>query len=375
MVEIDPWNPETSRKPVRGRAAVWSTLAATVVLAAAGCEQVEQIRDEWRPDTPHEAYLKGLHDAGLATTALTQEWIHEAVSALRDPRPVTLPYREDGFIAPEDPAAVGYRFRLERGQRLTVSLDLTSEQLTRVFVELFRLPEDPADPPRPVDGVDTLANGLTYEPFRAGDYVVRVQPELLRGGSYRLTLALDPALAFPVQDRGTRDIGSVFGDARDGGRRNHHGVDIFAPRGTPVLASVAGVVSRANVTNLGGKVVWVRDERYGRNLYYAHLDSQHVARGQRVELGDTLGFVGNTGNARTTPPHLHYGIYVRGEGPGPLEMYRPTALAALEDGRIVLATDGHLTPMSGVAQGVVNQVAQNLNQARNVSFNKWWPCL
>ncbi|MEJ2541370.1 MAG: M23 family metallopeptidase, partial [Gemmatimonadota bacterium] len=44
------------------------------------------------------------------------------------------------------------------------------------------------------------------------------------------------------------------------------------------------------------------------------LDSQVVRRGQRVQIGDTLGFVGNTGNARTTPPHLHYGVYYRGQG-------------------------------------------------------------
>ena len=51
------------------------------------------------------------------------------------------------------------------------------------------------------------------------------------------------------------------------------------------------------------------------SLYYAHLDSQAVSSGMRVEIGDTLGFVGNTGNARTTPPHLHFGVYRRGEGP------------------------------------------------------------
>jgi hypothetical protein len=49
-------------------------------------------------------------------------------------------------------------------------------------------------------------------------------------------------------------------------------------------------------------------------LYYAHLDRHAVTPGQVVRAGDTLGFVGNTGNARTTPPHLHFGIYRRGEG-------------------------------------------------------------
>lgn len=289
-------------------------VAATAV-AVGGCEEVEQFLDTRRPATPHEAYQFSLEDAGLANTALTREWLAEAEEALRDPRPVDLPFREEGFIPPEDPTAVGYRFTLERGQLVTVALEVESDEETRVFLDLMRIADDPADPPRPLSGVDTTDAGWQYEPYRAGEFVLRVQPELLRGGRYTLTVSLDPALAFPVEGGDTRDIGSVFGDARDAGRRSHHGVDIFAPRGTPVLASSAGRVNRVNVTNLGGKVVWLRDERRNRNLYYAHLDSQFVTRGQEVEVGDTLGFVGNTGNARTTPPHLHYGIYARGEGP------------------------------------------------------------
>ncbi|HMB71252.1 MAG TPA: M23 family metallopeptidase, partial [bacterium] len=161
---------------------------------------------------------------------------------------------------------------------------------------------------------DTTAEGLVYEPYRSGEFLVRVQPELLSGGQFSLLLTLDPALAFPVAGMDGQAIWSVWGDPRDGGRRSHEGVDIFAPRGTPVLASVAGRVSRANVTGIGGKVVWLRDDSRRRSLYYAHLDSQVVGRGQQVQIGDTLGFVGNTGNARTTPPHLHYGVYYRGQG-------------------------------------------------------------
>ena len=79
-----------------------------------------------------------------------------------------------------------------------------------------------------------------------------------------------------------------------------------------MLATSAGIVNRVNVTNLGGKVVWLRDPVRQSNIYYAHLDSQLVRRGQRVSVGDTVGLVGNTGNARTTPPHLHFGIYQDG---------------------------------------------------------------
>jgi SH3-like domain-containing protein len=118
-----------------------------------------------------------------------------------------------------------------------------------------------------------------------------------------------------VTDHGIRDIGSIFGAPRDAGRREHHGVDIFARRGTPVIAAVRGHVSRADTTEIGGRVVWLRDSERPQSLYYAHLHSILVPSGTRVEAGDTLALVGNTGNARTTPPHLHFGVYRRGEGP------------------------------------------------------------
>jgi murein DD-endopeptidase MepM/ murein hydrolase activator NlpD len=109
-------------------------------------------------------------------------------------------------------------------------------------------------------------------------------------------------------------VQSIFGDPRDAGRRQHEGVDIFASRGTPVLSATHGVVTRVGETTRGGRVVWVWDPGRALSLYYAHLSEQHVTIGQRVDAGDVLGTVGNTGNARTTPPHLHFGIYERGRG-------------------------------------------------------------
>jgi hypothetical protein len=125
---------------------------------------------------------------------------------------------------------------------------------------------------------------------------------------------VDPTLAFPVLPGNERDVGSRFGAPREGGRRSHHGIDIFARRGTPVIAVADAQVNRVQETPIGGRVVWLRDV-HGNSLYYAHLDRQAVTSGQRVQKGDTVGYVGNTGNARTTPPHLHFGIYRRGEGP------------------------------------------------------------
>ena len=156
---------------------------------------------------------------------------------------------------------------------------------------------------------------LDFECTEDGEYLLRLQPELLGAGQYSLTLERTPTYsAFPVQGKDSRAIWSVFGDDRDGGKRRHEGIDIFAERGTPVVAPVSGVVSSIRNGGLGGKSVWMRDHTRGHSLYFAHLDSQAVNSGKSVKTGDTLGFVGNTGNARNTKPHLHFGIYVRFQG-------------------------------------------------------------
>jgi peptidoglycan LD-endopeptidase LytH len=290
-----------------------ATLLAALALGA--CEQVEQVQDRFRDLTPYEAYQESLADAGLAETALAREWLTAGRTAVDAAVPVSLPFEEEGFITAEEPGAMAYRISIGRGQKLTAEISLNSEDGTKVFVDLFRVPGSQSDPPRPVFSSDSIPTVLVHEPWRGGDYILRLQPELLRGGQYRVLLRLDAQLAFPVEGHDARAIQSVFGASRDAGRRSHHGVDIFARRGTPVVATSTGVVSRVDNTRLGGKVVWVRDPVRSANLYFAHLDSQYVADGDRVEPGDTIGFVGNSGNAITTPPHLHFGIYRRGEGP------------------------------------------------------------
>jgi SH3-like domain-containing protein len=157
--------------------------------------------------------------------------------------------------------------------------------------------------------VDLQGGVLPLE--RSGRYIVRLQPELLASVDYRLRIELDAALAFPVSGHGPRNVASVFGDPRDGGRRRHEGIDIFAPRATPVVAVVDGTAVVRH-SRLGGTTVWLRGE--GKSFYYAHLDEVAIDGRQGVDTGDVLGFVGNTGNAVTAPPHLHFGVYRRGRG-------------------------------------------------------------
>jgi murein DD-endopeptidase MepM/ murein hydrolase activator NlpD len=91
-------------------------------------------------------------------------------------------------------------------------------------------------------------------------------------------------------------------------------VDIFANRGTDAVAAVDAWVSRVDTTPRGGNVVWLQPVFGNMRLYYAHLDTQLVRAGEFVAAGDVLGTVGNTGNAVTTPPHLHFGVYLRRAG-------------------------------------------------------------
>ena len=149
---------------------------------------------------------------------------------------------------------------------------------------------------------------------------------------YSMRLAAMPkpqALPVPVEGVRARALRDTWGGARSEGRK-HEGIDIFARRGTPVRSSTEGIVSQVGTNRLGGLVVWVLGPG-GQRHYYAHLDSySDVEAGMRIEAGRVLGHVGNTGNAKGTPPHLHYGIYDTGGAinPYPLLKADPALIAA-----------------------------------------------
>lgn len=299
-------------------------IPSLLCLTIASCNLGDAVREFGRPrETAHERYARSLAEAGLANTGLGREWLAASDSALSAPLVVALPLREAGFYSRSEARAVAYRFNLTDGQRLVATLE-SAGIAAQLFVDLYEETSDTArrfvhrataDSVKGFDSTTAPDLRLEYEAKRTGAFVLRIQAELLRSGRYDLTLRAEPSLAFPVQGGNNRSVRSFYGAERDAGRREHKGIDIFAPRGTPALAATDGVVRSTSPNDLGGNVVWLRDERRPQTLYYAHLDRHYVHEGQRVRTGDTLGFVGNTGNARTTHPHLHFGIYRRGEGP------------------------------------------------------------
>ncbi|MBB5377465.1 murein DD-endopeptidase MepM/ murein hydrolase activator NlpD [Deinococcus metalli] len=113
----------------------------------------------------------------------------------------------------------------------------------------------------------------------------------------------------------------TWGGARSQGRR-HEGVDIFATRGTPIRATTRGMVLNVGPNTLGGRTVMVLGPA-GQRHYYAHLERYpDLERGEWIEAGDVVGYVGDSGNARGTPPHLHYGIYTAGGAINPYPLLR-----------------------------------------------------
>lgn len=273
--------------------------------------------------TPHEQYGDKLSVAGLQQTALGRAWFDAANRSLDNPIGITIPYKETGYFAAERPQATGLRFQAKRGEKINISLAKRPANGFAVYLELWRAPATAGEKPRLITAADTTRDAIEHEADDQATYIVRVQPELLKSGEYTISISAGPSLAYPLKTSGKNHIQSFWGDARDGGARSHEGIDMFAPRLTPVVAAANGRVTRVNENNLGGKVVWMRPDKKDYVLYYAHLDQQLVTDGQEVRAGDTLGLVGNTGNAKNTAPHLHFGIYASGGAIDPFPFVNP----------------------------------------------------
>ena len=168
-------------------------------------------------------------------------------------------------------------------------------------------PNVPSPPSRPTTGPDGRPDGLPRapEPDLGGEVAggpVKVAPEV----SAKLSSG---GFVFPIY--GTASFGDSFGGPRPnvpGGW--HHGEDIFAAEGTPLLAVADGTLHTIGFTKIGGYRLWLRDTQ-GNEFYYAHLSaySPLAVEGRSVQAGDVVGFVGDTGDAEGGSPHLHFEIH------------------------------------------------------------------
>jgi murein DD-endopeptidase MepM/ murein hydrolase activator NlpD len=161
-------------------------------------------------------------------------------------------------------------------------------------------PEPPVKPPKPpkVKSGPNSAKAPEPTPFPPVRQPPDVTPKLTAGG-----------YVFPVY--GPSSFSDTFGALRgDISSGWHHGDDIFAPLGAPLLAVASGTVFSVGWNKVGGNRLWLRDGQ-GNLFYYAHLSafSPLAVNGSKVNAGDVIGFVGNTGDAQGTPFHLHFEVH------------------------------------------------------------------
>lgn len=151
----------------------------------------------------------------------------------------------------------------------------------------------------------------------------------------------EASLYMPVVGVQPHNLSNSWGDPRDGGRRKHRGIDIFAPKGTAIVAVTDGFISYIGEQPKGGLCLWLTTES-GTSFYYAHLDrwAPGLYEGMEVRSGDLLGYVGNTGNAKTTPPHLHFAVNDNDEMVNPYPIL--TRAAVLKRARVTVEAGGAL---------------------------------
>ena len=282
-------------------------LGMVTIIVFNGCKQAQKIADVIMKPTPRELYARTFEN----DTLLYNAWGNVFENALKDSVLIQLPYSERGVFFAENSEAYSYDLMLQRGE--IVHVEVLTDSIP-IFIDLFER---------------TSASTLAFNHIARNEVGQKIVNKTIeKTGSYKLILQAGigsqahfefnfystPSYFFPVVGKDNQAIQSFWGAEREGGRRRHQGVDIFADRGTPVIAVTQGRVSSTGIRGLGGKQVWLTSGLLGNSLYYAHLDSIWVQTGKRVELGDTLGLIGNTGNARTTAPHLHFGIYERFRG-------------------------------------------------------------
>jgi murein DD-endopeptidase MepM/ murein hydrolase activator NlpD len=204
-----------------------------------------------------------------------------------------------------------------------------------------------ADIAEPVkgDSVDPLANGdqRFQSLFASWTAIERTSPQ---AGSMAETAYSSP-FARPTVSVPSRmplegsQLTSGYGMRTHpvlGGRRQHAGIDLAAPTGTPVYATADGVVGRADWYSSYGLYIAIE---HGASMQtrYAHLSRLAVAAGDNVKKGDLIGYVGSTG--RSTGPHLHYEVRIDGLAVNPI----PYMVES--EAQLAYARDARLTGQGG----------------------------
>ncbi|MCY7291834.1 MAG: M23 family metallopeptidase [Ferruginibacter sp.] len=275
--------------------------------------------------TDREKYeQKVLKDSGKLNP-IVNAWLNAAEYSLNNPLNVGGNFSEIGRFYKNDSTATSYLVDIKRGQKIIVSLNKLNNNFN-VYMDLWEAGDTSIRKiPAFITASDTAFNTIEYAATKDEKLIIRFQQELSAQGDYAFDIKTGPVFSFPISPSVKSNIGSLWGDDRDAGVRKHEGIDIFAAKKSPAVAVADGIISSVSENELGGKVVFLRPANMNYNVYYAHLDSQLVEEGQRVVKGQTIGLVGNTGNARTTAAHLHFGIYTMSGAIDPLLFVKPVS--------------------------------------------------
>jgi murein DD-endopeptidase MepM/ murein hydrolase activator NlpD len=252
--------------------------------------RTEVVPQAYRPTNAHEEYEKSLAQAGLSQTALVMDWIASSETALENPIFIYPPFKERVYFDPSKASSVGYSFSVKRGQKISIEPASGTSLSFRLYVDLFRTGTPGNAFIHTASGSEN-SNNIDIDVRADGEYILRLQPELLRGGSFTVTIQVSSSLAFPVKGHDSSAFISWFGDSRNGGTRKNEGIDILAPRGTEVVSPSRAYVRRLGINRRGGSIIWMQDSERNINLYFAHLDTQLAEEWKYVQQGETIGTV------------------------------------------------------------------------------------
>ena len=343
-----------------------------LALILVGCEQVQKVSDVITNPSAREVFERNLKEVDSLFKIYEARYTKTKNNNLELDLPAVISSKSDSVYGP----ILAYNIKLKRGERLKIQSSILADSLQLVMdvyavKQDFTVIEKALVSNRP--GQNYLEMGIT----EYGTYKIVIFPYKKPASYFDIRVYTEPTFDFPVSGKGNSAIQSFWGAPRAGGKRTHKGIDIFAKRGTPVIAVTNGFISNTGNRGLGGKQVWLRDGVFGQSLYYAHLDSILVKRGTRVNLGDTLGLVGNTGNARTTSPHLHFGIYTSSGAINPLpfvkkrEILEFTKEAIFSRGRTKLQTN-QLRLGPSVRKSKILSLNKNMNVEAKAKVNDWY---
>ncbi|WP_026775076.1 M23 family metallopeptidase [Polaribacter sp. Hel_I_88] len=330
-----------------------------VFLCFAACKQVQNLSDKFTKPSGKQVIESTFKDNDTLSKKFEDVYEQAKNNNLELVLPSVIYTKSDSL----DFSILSYKIFLEKGERLKIETNIDSDSL-QFASDIYSVLNDTLVSKNSIVSNEASLNHLNFEVFKTGYYKIVMFSEFTKKVDFNISVYTEPVFLFPVAGKGNKDIQSYWGAVRSGGKRKHEGIDIFAKRGTPVIASVDGFVATAKNSGLGGKQIWLKSGLFGKTLYYAHLDSITTSAGAYVKLGDTLGFVGNTGNAKGASPHLHFGIYNSSGAINPLafvkKSYLPNSIEekVFKNG-ITKLTKNELRIGSGVAYKKIETFTEN----------------